>query len=123
MNRLKTYLIGIIAANPVGSVIVIAGLVFALFITVIIIWANWQTTSKNEQKADDARSNSEVQSVNTAVSDAQVERITPTVTEAEKTSHTAVNRAKKAREKVSSNVNISEVIRLCEEAYGKGECG
>jgi hypothetical protein len=121
MTKLRDILNGFVTAY-VGlmpySLIVTLFLVGALF----FVWLFWQSDSKNEIKADEARSNVEVQSINTAVSNAQVERVESQVERAEKDAQRSVNRAKKARETNISNVNIQDSIRKCEEAYGKGEC-
>jgi hypothetical protein len=107
--------------RPYKAVIVCI-LIGILVPVIFFTWLFWQSDSKQEVKADETRSNVEVQSANTSVSNAQVERVAPQVEEARETSHRAVNRAKKARETKVENTNVNAVVEKCEEVYGKGEC-
>jgi uncharacterized protein (DUF58 family) len=102
--------------------LIAAGLAVVFIVIVFFVYLFWQSDSKQEIKADETRSNVEIQQANTSVSNAQVERVAPQVETAEKTSQRAVNRAKQARETKVSNANVNAVIGKCEELYGKGEC-
>ena len=73
-------------ANPQITGVVILGIGLLVF----FIWLFSSSTSKNEQKADEARSNSEIHQVNTAISNAQVETAGSEVESAEKTSQKAL---------------------------------
>ncbi len=122
MTRIKTCLNGFATgyAQLMPWSLIATGVIF---LVIFFVWLFWQSDSENEIKADEDRSNAEVLHVNSAVSNEKLDRVEPQVESAGKTSRNAVNRAKKVREKVNSNVNISDAIRKCEEAYGEGECG
>ena len=100
----------------------------SLYVTLFIlaalctVWLFWQSDSKNEIKADDARSNVQMQSANTSVANAQLERVDESVEASGKQSQSAVNKAKKTREKVKSNSNLDDAMKLCIEAYGESNC-
>ena len=99
------------------------GIVTCAFLLVIFfIWLFWQSDSKQEIKADEARSNSEVIHANTASVGAEVNRVAPQVEEAEKVSQKATKRAKEVRKRVNSNSNIDDAMKLCAEAYGEENC-
>jgi flagellar biosynthesis component FlhA len=117
-KRFYNWIIAWAAVNPLPALII----ALAVSATIFFIWLFWQTDSKQEKKADEARSNVEMQTANTSVSESQVNRIEPQVQEREKVSQNAVKRAKEVRKKTNSNANLAEVQKWCEEAYGEANC-
>ena len=118
IDAVKTVYLGLMPHSLYATAIIGAGILLAVF----LFWLFSQSDSKNEIKADDARSNVQMQSANTSVANAQLERVDESVEASGKQSQSAVNKAKKTREKVKSNSNLDDAMRLCVEAYGEENC-
>lgn len=97
------------------TLILIAGIFF--------YWLFWQTTSPNEQKADDARVETIKVDANSSVSEDQVEKAGESVKEREKVSQNARKEREKAKETNVSNTSYEEANRQRCLAYPESkEC-